>query len=601
MADNITVLDSTSTTRTLSARDVAGVHTPRHTVADGDDITIGAIADAAAPAGGTGTVSAKLRRLSTQLPAALGVAVSAASMPVTIASDQTLQVRSGIIVGANNSSTTPLGSGATFTGTGELIDGYQEITVNLAGAPTTAPGTVFMEFSPDNVNWDVSIPVPTTLSTFIPVALRIVLPYFRVRYVNGATVQTQMRLTTIFHYVSSKTLTRLPFQSITPTEPVENVRAIVDDGSSYKGRSPSSLLGDRTVFGATVTAERVSHLLAEFNLAISANAVTSTVTNGGTVAVSNGLCTLTTGTNVSGTAKLNTTGSIRYSPGREIYCTFTAAFTTPSHVNSYQRAGLYDANNGFFLGFEGTTFGVTRRSGAADTFVSSLNGDPMDGTVLSIFTSGGTPVVWDKTKLNVYRIRFGWLGAGSVTFEILSPDDQWVVIHAIRYPNTAAVPSIRDPNLPITMDAAKAAADAASLVISTSSWDAGTTESPHSFGPESVKGRTYVNAALLSQTTDQTLYTVTAGRTLRVTGLTLTFANTSTANAATLSITDGAGGALRFPFHMPAANATGGNLCNTVHVNLVIPVRFTTSVYCDVGAVGTPSYSVTITGYEAET
>lgn len=41
------------------------------TIADGADVTEGAIADAASTAGGAGTVSAKLRRLTAQLPAAL--------------------------------------------------------------------------------------------------------------------------------------------------------------------------------------------------------------------------------------------------------------------------------------------------------------------------------------------------------------------------------------------------------------------------------------------------------------------------------------------------------------------------------------------------
>jgi hypothetical protein len=59
-------------------------------IADGADVTQGAIADAAATAGGTGTISAKLRRISTQLGAALGQTTSAASMPVVIASDQSL-------------------------------------------------------------------------------------------------------------------------------------------------------------------------------------------------------------------------------------------------------------------------------------------------------------------------------------------------------------------------------------------------------------------------------------------------------------------------------------------------------------------------------
>jgi len=58
------------------------------TVADGANVVEGATTDAAAAAGGTGTISAKLRRLSTQLPAAVGQTTMSASLPVTLASNQ---------------------------------------------------------------------------------------------------------------------------------------------------------------------------------------------------------------------------------------------------------------------------------------------------------------------------------------------------------------------------------------------------------------------------------------------------------------------------------------------------------------------------------
>lgn len=60
------------------------------TIADGANVVEGAVADAAATAGGTGTISAKLRRISTQIPAAVGTAAMAASMPVTLATDDKL-------------------------------------------------------------------------------------------------------------------------------------------------------------------------------------------------------------------------------------------------------------------------------------------------------------------------------------------------------------------------------------------------------------------------------------------------------------------------------------------------------------------------------
>lgn len=58
------------------------------TIADGADVTQGAIANAAVAAGAAGTVNAHLRTISGQLPATVGQKAMAASLPVVIASDQ---------------------------------------------------------------------------------------------------------------------------------------------------------------------------------------------------------------------------------------------------------------------------------------------------------------------------------------------------------------------------------------------------------------------------------------------------------------------------------------------------------------------------------
>lgn len=100
-------------------------------VADGADVALGAIADAAASAGGTGTVSAKLRRISTQLPAALGLASRSASMPVVIAD---ISVGEYETVAASQTAQV---LGATG-GTGDYLSGLLVIPA------TTSPGNVLL-------------------------------------------------------------------------------------------------------------------------------------------------------------------------------------------------------------------------------------------------------------------------------------------------------------------------------------------------------------------------------------------------------------------------------------------------------------------------
>ena len=126
----------------------------------------------------------------------------------------------GIIVARGNSTTTPLAANATFTGTTDDVTSYEEIDINVAGSPNNAPGSLYFEFSPDGTHWDVSILVGGTQyysPNIVPQFLRVVLPFFRVRYVNGNMPQTELRLTVVYHRVSGMRLTRYPNQTIDDT------------------------------------------------------------------------------------------------------------------------------------------------------------------------------------------------------------------------------------------------------------------------------------------------------------------------------------------------------------------------------------------------
>lgn len=100
-------------------------------------------------------------------------------------------------VSAANSSTTPLNSGATFTGTSvDLITlGYVSVQTEIF---TDKAGTLQIQFSTDNSNWDhvVTVAVPASAST--SVATGIHGRYARVVMTNTAgTNQTLLRLQTI--------------------------------------------------------------------------------------------------------------------------------------------------------------------------------------------------------------------------------------------------------------------------------------------------------------------------------------------------------------------------------------------------------------------
>jgi hypothetical protein len=204
--------------------------------------------------------------------------------------------------------------------------------------------------------------------------------------------------------------------------------------------------------------------------------ITVTKTNGGDASNSSGQAVFSTGANTNGGIKAVSNGLVYYNPHSETFAAFSAVFTT-GIANSYQRIGIYDANNGFFVGFNNAVFGVTLRKGGLDTFTAqaSFNVDTLTGAANSTFRRNGVPEAIDFTKDNLYRIRFGWLGAAPIFFEAYSPDGDWVVFNVIRHPNSSTSASINNPDLPITLDIQKTGAGATNLIVNTGCWGAGTT------------------------------------------------------------------------------------------------------------------------------
>lgn len=232
------------------------------------------------------------------------------------------------------------------------------------------------------------------------------------------------------------------------------------------------------MFGAAITAPRYNQIEIDYST-VDPDAITDitvTKTNGGDASNSNGQAQFTTGANTSGGVKAVTNLSITYRPMAETYASFSAIFAT-GLANSYQRIGIYDATNGLFIGYEGTSFGVTYRSNSVDTRYAqaSFNVDTLTGAANSKFTRNGTPEALNPQKDNLFRIRYGWLGASNLYYEVLSPDQTWVLFHIVYQANNNTTPSLTNPNLPMTIDVQKSTAGATVLTMGTACWAAGST------------------------------------------------------------------------------------------------------------------------------
>jgi hypothetical protein len=257
---------------------------------------------------------------------------------------------------------------------------------------------------------------------------------------------------------------------------VSNLNTKINN-NPYQNKVLSDIGND--IFNAAVVGQKYNQIEIDFNTAPGATLITNTTGGGGTITQANGQSTYATSISSNGQAKSVSVQTLNYRPGNESFVMFTASFTVSAgFTTSYQRIGLYDANNGFYIGFEGRDFGITKRTAGVNTFISqaNFNGDKLDGLNGSKFTRDGYIEPINFGYSNLFRIRFGWLGSASIIFEIMSPDGNWVIFNTIKQPNSAQAPSLTNPNLPMTIDANKnGSGSGIAMSMTTTCWAAGTT------------------------------------------------------------------------------------------------------------------------------
>ena len=103
-------------------------------------------------------------------------------------------------IDAGNSSTTPLAGSGTFSGTGIDVSVYGVITVFVFADQA---GTLNIEFSTNNTNWDDVNSYPISASTAFSVQFGPQAKFFRVVYQNGSSAQSVFRLQTIEKPITS--------------------------------------------------------------------------------------------------------------------------------------------------------------------------------------------------------------------------------------------------------------------------------------------------------------------------------------------------------------------------------------------------------------
>jgi hypothetical protein len=197
-----------------------------------------------------------------------------------------------------------------------------------------------------------------------------------------------------------------------------------------------------SAFGDAEVVPRTPLIQGDFVYGLNNQLITSSTANGGTADTNAGRARLQTGTNVAGSAVIQSVKTAKYRAGQGVVARWTAVYTT-GVASSQQEWGAGNSTDGYLFGYVGTQFGAIYRNGGVQTFIPQVDWliDPCDGTGHSGFTL-------DPTKGNVYQVKYPYLGYGDIKFYILRPgSEQFMLVHVIQYANTSAATQLSNPNL----------------------------------------------------------------------------------------------------------------------------------------------------------
>jgi hypothetical protein len=374
-------------------------------------------------------------------------------------------VLSGLTRGANGTTAT---THADAVQVGEVWDGgilstegYTQVQTEVL---TDVTGTAFFDFYSDAAGTDKirALAVPATAALgYQFFAAPVFGQSVRYRFSNNDTSnQTDFhfmtkaltksisgQLLTMNAFISPSMVANLGRNVVVGQDPQGTFRNTTVD---YLGNLEVAIADPVTGFGDLRTAELTPVVQLQFPYNINGDILNTTLANGGTVTAANSMAVLQSSTATNGSAVMESIRQIKYRSGLGALARFTTLYTT-GVAGATQIAGVGDEEDGFFFGYNGTSFGIMVRNDSVDTWTAQTawSEDVMDG-------SGRSKMILDQTKLNVFAIEYQWLGAGEIGFRIEDPvSGKFVTVHRIKYANANIVPSTLNPSFPLHMDVTK--------------------------------------------------------------------------------------------------------------------------------------------------
>lgn len=207
-----------------------------------------------------------------------------------------------------------------------------------------------------------------------------------------------------------------------------------------------------TAFGDLRVAELTPQFQGSFEYTVDNTEISSnTVTGGGSVTQSNAMAVIGTSSTTASSALLKSKRHAKYRAGFGGLMRFTALFQNNS-ASTEQYFGVLDEagsgaafKNGLAVGFDGETFGYHRFASDVKytTDITSWD-DPLDGT-------GPSGQTIDHTKLNIWYIQFGYLGALGPVLWFVGQDNVAYKVHTMPITGVLTEPTSHNPNYHFTI------------------------------------------------------------------------------------------------------------------------------------------------------
>ena len=367
-----------------------------------------------------------------------------------------------------NSSSTPLGSGAVFTGTSVETLRYSVIVVSVFSDKGSATDGLEIQQSVDDTNWDhtdcFTIPASTGKTfTFQPSA-----KYLRVVYTNGVDAQNSFRLQTTLKISYVKPSSHRIQDAIVSEDDAELTKAVItglkDDGSfdncslTNKGQFKVSV----EEYGDTPSVDAFARLRVSENFTIFDS---KQLHDKQPLFWDESLGGSATSTHVPADADVEmvvtasasdfvirqTKQRFNYQPGKSQLLFMT--FRSPQGTGITSRIGCFDGtgannltpNNGIFFECDGTLSWNIAKNGSTTETVSqsSWNVDKLDGT-------GASGITLDLDAPQILIIDYEWLGVGRVRVGFVI-DGLTYYCHYFNHSNDDTFDSVymSTPNLPL--------------------------------------------------------------------------------------------------------------------------------------------------------